>query len=286
MPPYEMLPPAFWIVATALFGLVIGSFLNVVIYRWPREESVVRPASHCGACGAPVKPYDNIPVLSYLILRGRCRSCGERFSWRYPAVELLTGLLFVAAYLVDGVGLRLVFDCVFLAMLVPLVFIDAEWHLLPNVITHPGLLFALGARIAVPNLVGMRPEPLGGAWTLGLASSPEWYMSLTGAAAGATLGGGMLYVLGVGYQMVRKREGMGLGDVSMMCMVGAYLGWQLTVVTILIASVFGSVVGIAMARGRRIDEFRIPFGVFLGASAAVALLAGPRLVAWYFGLYR
>jgi len=258
----------------------------VVIYRWPREESIVRPASHCGSCGAPVKPYDNIPLLSYAILRGRCRSCGERFSLRYPAVELLTALLFVAAYFVDGVGLRLVFDCIFLAMLVPLVFIDAEWHLLPNVITHPGLLFALAARIVVPNLVGMRPEALGGAWVLGLASSPLWYVSLTGAAAGATFGGGLLYVLGVGYQLVCKREGMGLGDVSMMCMVGAYLGWQLTVVTILIASVLGSVVGIAMARGRRIDEFRIPFGVFLGASAAVALLAGPRLVAWYLGMYR
>jgi leader peptidase (prepilin peptidase)/N-methyltransferase len=281
-----MLPPAYWIATTALFGLVIGSFLNVVIYRWPREESIVRPASHCGSCGAPVKPYDNIPILSYAVLRGRCRSCGERFSLRYPAVELLTALLFVTAYFVDGAGLRLVFDCIFLAMLVPLVFIDAEWHLLPNVITHPGLLFALAARIVVPNLVGMRPEPLGGAWVIGLASSPLWYVSLTGAAAGATLGGGMLYVLGVGYQLVRKREGMGLGDVSMMCMVGAYLGWQLTVVTILIASVLGSVVGIAMARGRRIDELRIPFGVFLGASAAVALLAGPQLVTWYLGMYR
>jgi leader peptidase (prepilin peptidase)/N-methyltransferase len=283
---YDILPPAYWIATTALFGLVIGSFLNVVIYRWPREESIVLPASHCGSCGAAVKPYDNIPVLSYAMLRGRCRSCGEHFSLRYPAVEALTGLLFVAAYFVDGVGLRLVFDCVFLAMLVPLVFIDAEWHLLPNVITHPGLVFALVARLVVPNLVGMQPEPLGGAWMLGLGASPIWYVSLTGAAAGATFGGGLLYLLGVGYRLIRKREGMGLGDVSMMCMVGAYLGWELTVLTILLASVIGSILGVALARGTRFDAVRIPFGVFLGCGAAVALLAGTMIVDWYLGFYR
>jgi leader peptidase (prepilin peptidase)/N-methyltransferase len=168
-------------------------------------------------------------------------------------------------------------------MLVPLVFIDADWHLLPNVITHPGLVFALAARLVVPNLYGLQTAPGGGGWLIGLDASPDWYVSLVNAAAGGMLGGGLLYVLGVAYQMVRGREGMGLGDVAMMCMVGAYLGWQLTLVTILFASVVGSVVGLALARGRDVSEFRVPFGVFLGAGALAALLVGPKVVAWYLG---
>jgi leader peptidase (prepilin peptidase)/N-methyltransferase len=282
--PYDTLPPAFWLGAAALFGLIVGSFLNVVIHRWPREESIVLPASHCGSCGAPVKPYDNIPIVSYLVLGGKCRSCRARISPRYLAVEALTGGLFVAAFLARGPGLAAVFDCVFLAMLVPLVFIDAEWHLLPNVITHPGLVFALVARIFAPNLFGVQTTIGGGGWLLGLSASPTWFVSLVGAAAGAALGGGLLFALGVLYRLVRKREGMGLGDVSMMCMVGAYLGWELTLLTILLASVIGSVVGLALARGRRLDEFPIPFGVFLGTGAAVALLVGTRIVDWYVGL--
>lgn len=279
--PYDMLPPAFWIVTVVLFGLVIGSFLNVVIYRWPREESIALPASHCGSCGMPIKPYDNIPVVSYVLLLGKCRACRAPISLRYPAVELLTALLFLAAYAVDGVGLRLALDCVFLAMLVPLVFIDADVHMLPASITHPGLVFALVARLVVPNLHGMQSSFGGTAWFLGLGASPTWYVSLAGAAAGAMLGGGVLYVLAVGYEIIRKREGMGLGDVSMMCMVGAYLGWQLTILTILLGSLTGAVVGLVMAGGKRIDEFRVPFGVFLGIGAAVSLLVGPDVVEWY-----
>ena len=279
-------PLAVWIGISALFGLVIGSFLNVVIYRWPRGESIVFPGSHCGSCNAPVRPYDNIPVLSYLLLGGKCRSCREPYSIRYPAVELLTGVLFALACLVDGPGLKLVFDCLFMAMVVPLVFIDADVRLLPSVITVPGLAIALIACLLVPNLVGMSQKIDGGAFVLGLGSSPEWYVSLVNAAAGATLGGGLLFVLGVAYEIVRKREGMGLGDVSMMCFVGAYLGWELTLLTILLASVVGSVVGIVAARGRRMDEFQVPFGVFLGIGAVVSLLVGARILSWYLGLMR
>lgn len=285
--PYELLPPAFWVVVAALFGLVIGSFLNVVIYRWPREESIVMPASHCGSCGAPVKPYDNIPLVSYAALGGRCRSCRAHIPLRYPAVEALTGALFVLAVLVDGPGLEAVFDCVFLAMLVPLVFIDAEWHLLPAVITVPGFVFAVVARLLVPNLEGLTRDPFGGAAFLGIADSPDWFVSLVGVAAGATLGGGLLYSLGVVYQILYRQEGMGLGDVSMMCMVGAYLGWKLTLLTLLLASILGAVAGVAMAVIRRepLRKFPVPFGVFLGCGAAVALLAGERIVDWYAGLF-
>ncbi len=284
--PYTMLPPAFWVAVVALLGLVVGSFLNVVIHRWPREESIVLPASHCGTCGVAIKPYDNIPLLSYILLGGKCRSCGARISIRYPAVEALTAGLFLAAYAVDGPGARLFVDCVFLAMLVPLVFIDADVHLLPSAITHTGLAFALLARLFVPNLMGLDVSPGGGGWALGLSVSPEWYVSLTAAAAGATFGGGLLYVLAIGYELLRKKEGMGLGDVSMMCMVGAFLGWELTLLTVLIGSVVGATVGIALARGRRFDEYRLPFGVFLGIGAGISLLMGHAIIGWYVSRLR
>jgi leader peptidase (prepilin peptidase)/N-methyltransferase len=282
-----MLPPLYWIIVFGAFGLVIGSFLNVVIYRLPRGLSVVSPGSRCGSCGAPVKPYDNIPVVSYILLRGRCRACGAPFSLRYPAVEALTGLLFVTAYLVHGqVGLPLVFDCVFISLIVPLIFIDADVMLLPNKITHPGLVFALVARGFVPNLYGISPERFGLGWTLGLADSPDWYVSLVGAAAGGTLGGGGLFFLGWLWERLRGQWGVGLGDVSMMCMVGAYLGWELTLLSIVLASFAGSIVGvgIALTRGRDF-KLALPFGVFLGIGALVALLFGPQIVAWYLDFY-
>jgi leader peptidase (prepilin peptidase) / N-methyltransferase len=281
---FNLLPPAYWIVSLALFGLAIGSFLNVVIYRLPREESVVAPSSHCGACDTPIRPYDNVPLVSYALLLGRCRACRARISPRYPLVEALTGCLFVGAYLAGARGADLLADCVFVALIVPLIFIDADVMLLPNKITHPGLLFALVARGLIPNLYGIRPERFGLGWYLGLGDSPDWYVSLVGAAAGGALGGGGLLLLGWLWKVLRGHWGMGLGDVSMMCMVGAYLGWQLTLLTIMLASLIGSVVGIsyALARGRDL-QLAMPFGIFLGAGALVALLAGERIVNWYLG---
>lgn len=283
----HLLPPAFWMVALALFGLVIGSFLNVVIYRLPRGESLVFPGSHCGSCSAPVRPFDNIPLVSYLLLLGRCRACRERISIRYPLVEALTAALFVAAYATGGRGLSLAFDCIFISMIVPLIFIDADVMLLPNKITHPGLLFALVARGFVPNLLGIEPQHFGIGWYLGLGDSPHWYVSLVGAAMGGVLGGGGLLLLGWLWKVVRGRWGMGLGDVSMMCMVGAYLGWELTLLTVMLASFLGSIVGIsyALARGRDL-QLALPFGVFLGAASLVALLFGERIVDWYLGPMR
>jgi leader peptidase (prepilin peptidase)/N-methyltransferase len=281
------MPPAYWIAVLGVFGLVIGSFLNVVIYRLPRGQSLVSPGSRCGGCGTPIKARDNVPVLSYLLLRGRCRACGSPISPRYPAVEALTGILFVAAYLARGdVGLPLVFDCVFISLVVPLIFIDADVMLLPNKITHPGLVFALVARGLAPNLYGISPERFGLGWTLGLGDSPDWYVSLVGAAAGGTLGGGSLFFLGWLWERLRGQWGVGLGDVSMMCMVGAYLGWQLTLLSIIIASFAGSIVGIGIALMRGRDfKLALPFGVFLGTGALVSLLFGQQIVAWYLDFY-
>jgi leader peptidase (prepilin peptidase) / N-methyltransferase len=281
------LPPFFWPVVVTLFGLVIGSFLNVVIYRLPRRESVVFPASHCGACGTPVRPFDNIPLASYALLGGRCRACRARIPFRYPAVEALTAALFLAVYWAhDGVGLPLVLDCAFVAMIVPLVFIDAEHQILPAKITHPGFLFALVARGFVPNLFGMSTDRFGGAWALGLADGPDWYVSLAGAAAGAVLGGGGLFALALVYELVRGEEGMGLGDVSMMCFVGAYLGWELTLLTVVLGSFVGSFVGIGQKITRGVTlRHRLPFGVFLGIGAVTSLLAGRQIVGWYLSQF-
>ena len=281
------LPSVFWFVAIALFGLVIGSFLNVVIHRLPRGESIVLPASHCGACNTPIKTYDNLPLLSYILLGGRCRSCRKPISLRYPAVEALTALLFVAAYVARGtIGLAFVFDCIFIALIIPLVFIDADRQILPAKITHPGLLFALVARIFAPNLFGMSPDRFGAAYMLGLADGPDWYVSLVGAAAGGLLGGGGLFLIGLLYEIIRKEEGLGLGDVSMMCFVGAYLGWELTLVTVMLGSLIGSLIGIGLMlmKGRTL-KLKLPFGVFLGAGAVTSLLVGTRLILWYTSFF-
>jgi leader peptidase (prepilin peptidase) / N-methyltransferase len=285
-----MLPPYFWPIVIALFGLLIGSFLNVVIYRLPRRESIVLPASHCGACGAAIKPYDNIPLVSYALLGGRCRACRARIALRYPAVEALTAALFLGVYFLHGsVGIPLVVDCIFVALIVPLVFIDADHKLLPNKITYPGFAFALVARGFVPNLYGMSTDYYGGAWLLGLVDGPDWYVSLTGAAAGALLGGGGLFALALAYELIRGEEGMGLGDVSMMCFVGAYLGWELTLLTVVLGSFIGTIVGLFQKVTRGVTmRHALPFGVFLGIGAVTSLLAGRHIVGWYlsqFGPY-
>lgn len=275
--------------AAAAFGAVIGSFLNVVIHRLPRGESVVFPNSRCPACGAAIGAFDNIPLVSYAILRGRCRSCRAPISARYPAVELLTALLFATVTWHDGLTVALPFDLVFVSALLALVFIDAEHMLLPNAITYPGLIIALLARVAIPYLAG---EPhfddLQSLATGSLADLPLWLASLVGALIGALAGGGTLWLMGWLWEKLRGVEAMGLGDVKMMFMVGAYLGWRLTVLTIFLAVLSGSLTGgILMIKQReRNMQMLLPFGVFLGSAAIAALLIGSRIVEWYAGQFR
>jgi len=267
---------------TAAVGAVIGSFLNVVIHRLPREQSIVLPSSKCPKCKKPIKPYDNVPVLSYLILRGRCRKCGVRISPRYPAVEALTAILFAAVTWKDGLSFALGFDLAFAAALVALIFIDAEHMILPNRITYPGMVFALIARLAVPYLVGPGhfddlPQLL-----LFFPGWPMWAVSLAGAAFGALVGGGFLWAMGFMWEKLRGIEAMGFGDVKMMLMVGAFLGWRLTILTILIGALTGSIAGIAVMyrRGRNL-QMMLPFGIFLGIGSIIALLFGPQIIHWY-----
>jgi len=271
-----------YIIATAVgvVGAVIGSFLNVVIHRVPREESIAFPASHCPSCDTAIRPYDNIPVVSWAVLRGRCRACRAPISARYPAVELLTGVLFALTYLLhSGLTLSLPFDLAFVAAVVALVFIDAEHMLLPNVITYPGAALALVARVVVPNLYGVA--------SLGGEQTPAWLLSLGGAVLGALAGGGFLWLVGWLWERARGVEAMGLGDVKMMFMVGAFLGWPLTLLTIFVGVLTGSLAGVAaMARrGERDMQMLLPFGIFLGLGSLVSLLFGTRIIDWYVGKF-
>ena len=283
MPDLNLVPPAVGYILAGIFGAIIGSFLNVVIHRVPNEESIVFPNSRCPSCGAVIAFYDNIPVLSYLLLGAKCRRCKEHISFRYPAVELLTAAMFVAFAWHDGMSVALPFDLVFVSALLALIFIDAEHMILPNVITYPGIIFAVLTRIALPYLAG--PERFDD--LPGLLSSfpqlPLWSVSLIGAAIGALVGGGSLWLMGFIWEKLRGAEAMGLGDVKMMFMVGAFLGWRLAVLTIFFGVFSGSIAGIAvmMKRGGRNLQMMLPFGIFLGIGAIVSLFVGHRVIEWY-----
>jgi leader peptidase (prepilin peptidase)/N-methyltransferase len=269
---------------TGILGAIIGSFLNVIIHRVPRERSIVFPNSACPSCSTPLRPYDNIPILSFIILRGRCRHCRKPISIRYPIVETLTALLFVAVTLHDGMSFALPFDLAFVAALIALIFIDAEHMILPNAITYPGIVFALVARVALPYLAGpAQLDDLPGLLLRMPPNFPVWSVSLIGAAIGALVGGGSLWIMGFIWEKLRGVEAMGLGDVKMMFMVGAYLGWRLAILTIFIGVFSGSLVGIGMMlrRGDRNMQMMLPFGIFLGAGAIACLLIGHRIVEWY-----
>ena len=272
------LPFLFLAACVAAVGAVIGSFLNVVIHRIPLDESIVFPHSRCPVCGKAIRPYDNIPIVSWLVLRGRCRACGAPISARYPAVEGLTAILFALTFwLHSGLTWSLPFDLLFVSALVALVFIDAEHMILPNAITYPGIAFAFVARLIVPNLYGV------GFLCAADSCPPPWLLSLIGAAAGALFGGGFLWLTGWLWKRLRGVEAMGMGDVKMMFMVGAYMGLPLTAVTLFIGVLSGSVAGVALMarRGERDMQLLLPFGIFLGIGALIALLFGTPLVEWY-----
>ena len=242
-------------------GLIVGSFLNVCIWRLPRRESVVLPASRCAACSRPLAWFENIPVLSWAFLQGRCRTCGTGISFVYPLVELTTGLVFVAGYLIYGwtplLAVRLLFACAMIVLFV----IDLRHRILPNAITIPGIAAGLVFSALLP---------------------PGWVASFVGAA----LGGGILFAIAEVYYRLRGVEGLGMGDVKMLAMIGAFLGPQLTLVTLVFASLAGSIVGVGIMASRRGGmQAALPFGTFLAVGALVAAVSGEQMLAWYLSFY-
>jgi len=252
----------------ALAGLLAGSFLNVCIYRLPRDLSVVRPRSFCPHCQATLAWYDNIPLASYLLLRGRCRGCGAAIGLRYPAVELLTAGLFAAAVLRAGLSLEGLRLALLAALLVGLIFTDLEARILPDEFTLGGIAAALALALLAPM------DPL---LVLLLAPrqwDPRW-LSLGEALLGVLVTGSLLWVMGTLYEKVRRREGMGLGDVKMAAMLGAFLGLYGAMLALLLGSLAGSLLGLIYikAAGKKASEYQLPFGSFLGVGAlAVAFL--------------
>jgi leader peptidase (prepilin peptidase) / N-methyltransferase len=278
------LPPWAGFTFFGVLGLVVGSFLNVVIHRVPREESIVFPNSACPGCGKAIKPYDNIPVLSWLILRGKCRNCKTAIAFRYPAVELLTGVLYVFVFWQMPFNLMLPVWLVFATSIVALVFIDAEHMILPNAITYPLLVFGLVVRVLCPLIDGSScfSDTLSYPLTY-LHGAPEWIISLAGAVLGGLIGGGSLWAVGEIWKRLRGVDAMGLGDVKMLFAVGAMLGWRLTLLTIFVGACTGAVAGIfVIARQKdRNLQTQIPFGIFLGIGSLVSFMFGERMIAWY-----
>jgi leader peptidase (prepilin peptidase)/N-methyltransferase len=265
-----------------LFGLIIGSFLNVCILRIPSGKSIVLPASACPKCSEAIRPYDNIPVLSYLLLGGKCRGCKTKISPMYPLVELLTALLFLGCYYAFGISVETGKWAAFSAITVVLVFTDLRERILPDVVNFTG--FAIGLIFSVFT----KPTDGTALWIANhLFDYPPTapVLSLVDAFLGAAVGSGLLWLVSEAYFKLRGREGMGLGDVKMMLMAGAFLGAKRTLLTILAGSLLGSVLGVAIILARRKDtDYELPFGTFLGAGALLVVFFGTPLVNWYQSL--
>ena len=248
------------IVFAMVFGLALGSFLNVCIYRIPLKKSIVRPPSSCPQCGARIRFYDNIPVISYIVLLGRCRHCRTPISLRYPLVEILIGLLSVALFVQFGLRPKTIFLFLFTAALLAIAFIDLQHKIIPDVISLPGIL-------------------------IGLAFSffPSAAISPLDALIGVVGGGGFLLLVGTVFEKLTGREGMGGGDVKLLAMIGAWMGWKALPFIILISSLTGAVIGgVSLVVTRQGVRSRIPFGPFLALGALVFLFFGDSITLWFY----
>ncbi len=251
------------IILIGVFGLIWGSFLNVVIYRLPRGLSIVQPPSSCPHCGKRIKFYENIPILSYVVLMGKCSDCKAPISPVYPVVEALTAICFLLVYLQFSLSPHFFASCVFASALIVLGFIDLDHQILPDEITFPGIVLAL------------------------IYAYFRVDLSLTQALLGAAVGAGFLLLVYGAYYLLRKKEGLGLGDVTMMVMVGAFLGWKQTLLTLILASIWGALVGIFIIIFKKKNlQQALPFGTFLAPAAFVALLYGQQIIDAYLSLFR
>ena len=245
-------------IVSIIFGALIGSFLNVCIIRLPKEESIITPGSHCPHCAKPINFYDNIPVVSYLLLKGRCRYCKESISIQYPLVEGITALGSLALFMRFGPSLSYLFYFSFVAALIVITGIDLYHQIIPDVISLPGIGVGLLASLVIPQI------------------------NFLDSLIGALLGGGSLFIVATLYQWLFKREGMGGGDVKLLAMIGAFLGWKAVILTILLSSLIGSITGMIMMVLRGKDfKYAIPFGPFLSFGAVIALFYQNEIIFWY-----
>ena len=244
-----------------LVGLALGSFMNVCIYRIPLEKSIIRPSSSCPNCGKKIRFYDNIPLISYLLLLGRCRHCHHPISWRYPAVEAITGLLSLALFIRYGLSLQYLLFLLFAATLVTISFIDLDHQIIPDVLSIPGIVAGLAAAFIPGNV--------------------SWFDSIIGIIGG----GGTLFLVGLIYEKLTGKQGMGGGDVKLLAMIGAWMGWRSLPFVLLVSSLTGAIIGsiflLAAGKGYRV---KIPFGPFLSLGALFYIFFGPQLTNWYISL--
>jgi len=248
------------IVVLSLLGLIVGSFSNVCIYRIPRNESVVYPASHCPKCRTTIRPFDNIPVLSYILLRGRCRHCKSKISIRYPVVEFLTGLIYLTIYLIYGLSIQTLIYVILSSALIIITFIDLNEQIIPDVISLPGIAIGFILSFFVP------------------------YISFINSALGVVIGGGIILVISLGGSVIYKKEAMGGGDVKLAAMIGAFLGWRYIIISLFLGFFLGALIGIILIMTKvKKREDVIPFGPFIVLGSLITLLWGERIISWYLG---
>lgn len=251
------------LISSIIFGALMGSFLNVCIFRLPKEESIIWPGSHCPQCKKPIEFYDNIPLVSYLLLRGRCRYCHGLISLQYPLIEGITAFSSLILFMKFGPSLSYLIYFAFVAALIVITVIDLYHQIIPDVISLPGIGAGLLASLIIPQITFLN------------------------SLLGVLLGGGSLFLVATLYQWLFKREGMGGGDVKLLAMIGAFLGWKAVLLTTLLGSLIGSITGIMIMVSKGKDfKYAIPFGPFLSLGAVIALFYGPSLINWYLYLNR
>jgi leader peptidase (prepilin peptidase)/N-methyltransferase len=256
-------PEILYFIGIFIFGTAIGSFLNVVIYRLPREKSIVHPPSSCPNCGYKIKWYENIPVISYLFLKGKCKNCNTSISVRYPLVEFLTGILFSFSYLKYGISIDLIFSFIFLSLIIALSFIDFDFKIIPDEINLIGFISGL------------------------IYSFFRTDFSLIDALIGAIIGAGFLWIIAFLYLKLRGIEGLGMGDVKLLAFFGTYLGWFGSLFVIFFGSLIGAIFGITSAYLTKTENkavYEIPFGPFLSIAAVIYMFFGEYIKKFYFGL--
>ncbi len=262
-----MIPSLLWACVVFLIGSIFGSFMNVCIYRLPRDQSIVFPPSSCPRCGSRILWYDNIPVFGFLMLGGKCRCCKEKISPRYPVVESVTGLLAVLLFFKFSVSVTFFAMFLFCAALIVVTFIDLEHRIIPDEISLPGIVLGFILSFFIENMY-LPGEIL------------SWKESLLGIAAG----GGSLLLVASAYQLIARKEGMGGGDIKLLAMMGAFLGWRAVPFIIFLSSLAGSAVGISLMLARKKDsQLSLPFGPFLAFGALMFIFFGRQIIAWYLG---